>query len=294
MTLSIDVENLQVRYKDVTAIDNLTFSLTGGKIYGLLGRNGSGKTSLLSVLAAFRKPSAGEVRIDGQPVFENGRITQHVSLIAETGPSVNKDYKISDMLDIVRHLRPSWDATYADALLERFEIPVRKSIAELSLGQRSTVGIILGLATRAPVTIFDESHLGMDVPSRIAFQEELLADFMANPRTIIISTHLIEELSALFEEVVIIDQGQLVAHDETEALRMRGSSVTGPADEVDRFVRGLRVLSEKQLGRTKSATIYGELDDAQRRQAHAAGLDIAPISLQELLVHLTQSPGASQ
>ena len=82
--------------------------------------------------------------------------------------------------------------------------------------------MIVGLAARTPVTLFDEAHLGMDAPSRAAFHDELLADFMARPRTIVVSTHLIDELSPLFEEVVIVDDGRLVLQDETEALRARG------------------------------------------------------------------------
>jgi ABC-2 type transport system ATP-binding protein len=101
---------------------------------------------------------------------------------------------------------------------------------------------------------------------------------MARPRTIVISTHLIDELSPLFEEVLIIDNGRLVLQDETEALRARGADVTGPAAAVDRFVAGRTVLCERQLGATKSAMVYG-------------GLDLGPVALQDLFVHLTQPPG---
>jgi ABC-2 type transport system ATP-binding protein len=148
-----------------------------------------------------------------------------------------------------------------------------------------------GLASRGPVTLFDESHLGMDAPSRAAFSDELLSDFMAHPRTIIISTHLIDELSPLFEEVVIIDNRRLVLQDETEMLRARGADVTGPAEAVDRFVAGRTVLRERQLGRTKSAMVYGGLDEQYRRQARDAGLDLGPVALQDLFVHLTQPTG---
>ena len=141
------------------------------------------------------------------------------------------------------------------------------------------------------MTLFDESHLGMDAPSRAAFSDELPADFMARPRTIVISTHLIDELSPLFEEVLIIDNGRLVLQDETEALRARGADVTGPAAVVDRFVAGRTVLRERQLGATKSAMVYGGLDERHRRQAREAGLDLGPVALQDLFVHLTQPPG---
>jgi ABC-2 type transport system ATP-binding protein len=291
MTLAVEAAGLRLRYGDVTALDNLSFGLPGGRIYGLLGRNGSGKTSLLSVLAGFRKASAGSALIDGQPVFENPRSTRRVCLIRETGDTGDKDEKVSEALDTASRLRVGWDGDYADALVERFQIPRGMKLGQLSLGQRSALGMIFGLAARAPVTLLDESHLGMDAPSRAAFSDELLSDFMARPRTIVISTHLIDELSPLFEEVLIIDQGRLVLQDETESLRARGADVTGPAEAVDRFVAGRTVLRERQLGRTKSAMVYGGLDERHRREARDAGLDLGPVALQDLFVHLTQPSG---
>jgi ABC-2 type transport system ATP-binding protein len=291
MTPDIELKDLELRYGAVTALDDLTFRLTGGRIYGLLGRNGSGKTSLLSVLAGFRKASGGTVLVDGQPVFENPRVTRRVCLIRETGDTGDKDEKVADALYAASHLRPGWDGDYADSLIDRFQLPRRTKLGELSLGQRSALGMTFGLASRAPVTLFDESHLGMDAPSRAAFHDELLADFMARPRTIVVSTHLIDELSPLFEEVVIIDAGRLVLREETEALRARGADVTGPAEAVDRFVAGRTVLRERQLGRTKSAMVYGGLDERHRRQARDAGLDLGPVALQDLFVHLTQPSG---
>ena len=291
MTLGVEVAGLRLSYGAVTALDDLSFTLAGGRIYGLLGRNGSGKTSLLSVLAGFRKASGGTVLVDGQPVFENPRSTRRVCLIRETGDTGDKDERVRDALYTAARLRPGWDRDYAEALVERFQIPRGTKLGQLSLGQRSALGMIFGLAARAPVTLFDESHLGMDAPARAAFSDELLADFMARPRTIVISTHLIDELSPLFEEVLIIDNGRLVLQDETEALRARGADVTGPAAAVDRFVAGRTVLRERQLGATKSAMVYGGLDEQHRRQARDAGLDLGPVALQDLFVHLTQPPG---
>jgi ABC-2 type transport system ATP-binding protein len=294
MTIGIDVQGLQLRYGTVTALDDLSFTLAGGKIYGLLGRNGSGKTSLLSVLAAFRKPSGGRVLVDGQPVFEDPRMTRQVCLVRETGDPGDKSDRVKDALYYAARLRHGWDGDYAEALVERFQIPRSAKLGELSLGQRSALGMIFGLAARAPLTLFDECHLGMDAPSRMAFHDELLADFMAHPRTIVVSTHLIDELSPLFEEVVIIDHGRLVLQDETELLRARGAAVTGPAEQVDRFVAGHTVLGERQLGSTKSTMVYGGLDERQRQEARSAGLDLGPIALQDLFVHLTEPSRGSR
>jgi len=283
---TIEVDDLRLSYGDTKALDGLSFRLGGGKIYGLLGRNGSGKTSLLSLLAAFRRPTAGAVRVDGENPWENAPLVRRICLIRESGDVYDHE-RVSRVVRTAAELRPSFDRGYADRLIERFQIPTRKTVQALSRGQRSALGCALGLASRAPLTIFDESYLGMDAPSRYAFYDELIADYSAQPRTIIISTHLIEEVSSLFEEVVIIDHGRLVAHDEADVLRSRGAAVTGPAEVVDTFTAGLTVLGAQRLGGTKSATVFGELNETQLRAARLAGLELGPVSLQDLFVHLT-------
>jgi ABC-2 type transport system ATP-binding protein len=283
---TIEVDDLRLSFGDTNALDGLSFRLDGGKIYGLLGRNGSGKTSLLSLLAAFRRPTAGAIRIDGENPWENARLMRQICLIRESGDVYDSE-KVRVVLKVAAQLRPSFDRDYADRLVERFRIPTGKTVQSLSRGQKSALGIVLGLAGRAPLTMFDESYLGMDAPSRYAFYDELLADYSANPRTIIISTHLIEEVSSLFEEVIIIDRGRLVAHDEADVLRARGVAVTGPAEVVDTFTAGLTVLGAQRLGGTKSVTVFGSLDEAQTSAARLAGLELGPVSLQDLFVHLT-------
>jgi ABC-2 type transport system ATP-binding protein len=287
--VKIDVTDLVLRYGNTTALDKLTFHLDGGKIYGLLGRNGSGKTSLLSVLAGFRRASAGRVRVDGQPVFENSGVVSRSCLIRDAGEAVDIG-TVRDAITFAEWLRPQWDDAFAQSLLETFGLDPKVKVKSMSKGQRSALGTLVGLASRAPLTMLDESYLGMDAPSRYAFYDALLADYMAHPRTIILSTHLIEEVSHLFEEVLIIDRGRLLVHRETDALLAQGTSVTGPAAQVDEFGAGLTVLGTQQLGPTKSATIYGELDDARRAKAAEAGLELGPIAMQDLFIHLTGGP----
>jgi ABC-2 type transport system ATP-binding protein len=287
MTLGIEVRDLRLRYGDVVALDGLTFELRAGRIHGLLGRNGSGKTSLLSVIAAFRRASGGEVLVDGEPVYENNRITRQVCLIREAGDT-DSSSNVRDTLALAASLRPNWDADYAAELVDRFGLPARRRVGSLSRGQQSALGAVIGLASRAPVTL--------DAPSRYTFYDALLEDFMAHRRTIVVSTHLIEEVSRLFEEVVIIERGRLVVQDDAEALRSRGVSVTGPAAAVDEFVSklawfsGFTVLGDRQLGPTKSVTGYGSLDEEHRALAREAGLELGPLGLQDLFVHLTNQP----
>ncbi|MET9629874.1 ABC transporter ATP-binding protein [Lentzea sp. NPDC006480] len=288
--MRVDVRGLSVRYGSVTAVDDMSFSLSGNKIYGLLGRNGSGKTSLMSALAGYRKP-LGTVTLDGAPVFENADAMRQVCLVRHTADAAEKGDKVSYVLEYGAAWRETWDNSYALELVDLFKIPLKSKVGSLSLGQRSALGVVVGLASRSPLTMLDESHLGMDTPTRYAFYDTLLNDFMAHPRTIIISTHLIEELSSLLEEVVIIDSGRLVLQEEADVLRSRGTEVTGNAADVDEFTAGLTVLSEKSLGRTKAAMVYGALDDSRLIRARQLGLELGPIALQDLFVHLTEPVG---
>lgn len=295
--LTVRTEDLSVRFAGAPALDRLDLRLAPGKIHGLLGRNGSGKSTLAATLAGFRRPDEGRVLIEGgdlgtaQEPYENAVVTSRVCLIRESGDLVEA-VPVKQAIGLASALRPYWDADLAGDLLDRFEIPLNKKIQKLSRGKKSALGVVLGLASRAPLTIFDESYLGMDVPSRNLFYDALLADYTEVPRTILLSTHLVSEVSALLEEVVILDNGRLVTQSPVDALRGRGASIVGPAAAVDRFTAGFAVLAEERLGGTKSATILGDLDPALLGEAAAAGLEVGPVGLQDLFVHLTAPTGA--
>lgn len=288
--LGVELRDLTLRYGTAVALDRLNLTLAPGQIYGLIGRNGSGKSSLLSVLAAFRRPSAGTVRVDGEDPFEHERLTRQICLVSEDSVMIEHE-RCDRILALARALRPDWDQAYAEHLVERFGLPLRKTSGQLSRGQRSALACVLGLACRAPLTMFDESYLGMDAPARYAFYEELLQDYSTHPRTIILSTHLVEEFGPLFEEVVMLHRGRVLVHEDVDTVRAQGATVTGPADLVGQFAAGRTVLAQRRLGDTSSVTLYGTLSEAARRGAVADGLRLEPVPLQDLFVHLTEGEG---
>ena len=286
MSLDLELRDVQLDYGGDPALRDLSFHLPAGTLCGLLGRNGSGKTTLLSLVASLFRPSAGTIRVGGADPFESPTLMAQIGLTGDPGEAGM--YKVRDALELARILRPTWDDAYARRLLDRFDVPRKQAIKTLSRGKRAALGCICGLAARTPITMFDEPHLGMDVPTRYAFYDELLSDYMAHPRTIILSTHHIDEVASLFAQVLIIDRGRLVVHDDTDNLRERGAEVVGPTADVDRLVAGLTVLNERTLGGTTSAVTYGGMSDEQRREAARRGLELKPIPLQDLFVHLTE------
>ncbi len=286
MIADIRIRDLTVRHGDTVAVDGLDLELPPGRIYGLLGRNGAGKTSLLSVLAAYRRASSGTVTVGGADPFENADVMRQTCFIRDT-LDVADNERVAGAVDFAAAVRPSFDREYAGKLLDTFELDPRKRVSALSRGQRSCLGAVLGLAARASLTILDEVYLGMDAAARTSFYAELLADYLAHPRTVILSTHLIEEAADLFEDVVILDRGRLVLHEQADVLRGRGVTVTGPAAAVDAFAAGRTVLGEQSLGGVRAATLYGRLDSDDTRRAAAAGLTLGPVGIQDLFVHLT-------
>ena len=291
MTYPIEVNGLGVRFGDVAAVDDVSLSLRGGSIVGLLGRNGAGKSTLLATIAAFRRPTGGTVRIGGRDPHDDARIMAETCLVRTNG-DFDDGLKVKDALDVAASLRPRWDQAFAERLVDRFHLPTTSKAGNLSHGMRSALAVCVGLASRAPVTMFDEPHLGMDAPSRYAFYDELLADYLVHPRTIVLSTHLIDEVADLLEDVVILDRGRVLAHESADELRSRGSHVTGPAEAVEDLIDGLAVLSSRRLGGTRQVALVGELDPGRLVTARAAGVDVAPLPLQDLFVHLTSGEEA--
>jgi ABC-2 type transport system ATP-binding protein len=290
----VRTENLSVRFNGVPALDGLDLRLAPDKIHGLLGRNGSGKSTFVATLAGFRKADGGRVLIDGGDLgaarepYEDAVVTSRICLIRESGDLVGTA-PVKHVLELASALRPYWNGDLARDLLDKFEVPTRMKVQRLSRGKKSALGVVLGLASRAPLTIFDESYLGMDVPSRNLFYDALLADYAEVPRTIVLSTHLVSEVSAMLEEVVILDRGRLVTQAPVDSLRGRGASIVGPVAAVDELTADLTVLAEQRLGGTKSSTVLGDLDDALLAKARSAGLELGPVGLQDLFVHLTGS-----
>ncbi len=289
MSKVVEVRQLTKSYGSVLAVDQVSFSIEAGKIYGLLGRNGAGKTTIMRIITAQLFATSGEVKVFGEHPYENSRVLSQICFVKDNQKYPN-GYRVLDVLEQAAFFFPHWDREYAFALIEDFRLPLSRLMKALSRGMLSAAGSIVGLASRAPLTIFDEPYLGLDAVARSIFYDRLLEDYAEHPRTVILSTHLIDEISRLLEHILVIDQGRLVLDEEAEALRGRAFTVVGPAALVDTFTAGKELLAREPLGGQVAATVMGNGNLEDRKQALALGLELAPVSLQQLLVHLTGDP----
>lgn len=284
MNNHIKFNDISLQINDKTILKNISFTLETNKIYGLLGRNGAGKTTLLSVLAGFVKPTTGSVTIDGKEIFENEELMESIVFVRDV--QVSESVKVMKYIKQTSMFRPNFDLEYAKKLVKCFNIPEDKDVTSLSRGMLSALHVVIGLACRCPITIFDEAYLGMDATARVLFYEEVLNEYIKFPRTFILSTHLISEMETMFEEIIIINHGKVLIHEDLDTFKSRGVSITGSIIDVDSFTTGKTILKEQILGGTKQAMIYGQLTNSEKQQALHLKFD--QVSLQELFIHLTK------
>jgi ABC-2 type transport system ATP-binding protein len=288
MSSAVVFTNVSKTYPPVAALDRVSLNLDGGKIHGLIGRNGAGKTTLLHLVAAQILPTAGEIRVFGEPPLENRAVLRHVCLIKEN-PYYPPQFTAGTVLKTAGGLFPRWDHRLADALANQFGLPLQKRAGRLSLGMRTALGLTIGLASRAPLTVFDEPYLGLDPVARHIFYEQLLEDYGRRPRTVIISTHLIDETSRLFEEIALIDRGKIILSGGVDDILQEAFYLTGAREALEPFLEGKVVLHRESLGGTAAAAIRGRLSGEEKARALRLGLAVESLSLQKLMVYLTSS-----
>jgi len=293
MSTAIEVTGLSRRYRSTRALDNVSLRLEKDTIHGLLGRNGAGKTTLMSIITGQDWPTEGEVNVLGERPHENEQVLPRICFVREEQRYID-DALPKHAFSAAAQAFPRWDAELANRLASEFRVPEKTRIKKMSRGQRSAVGVIIGIASRAEVTFFDEPYMGLDAVARQLFYDRLLEDYAAHPRTVVLSSHLIDEIAHLIENVVVIDQGKILLQEPVEQLRDRAVTLVGRADAVAEIAATREVLHHEAMGRIVRTTLLGALDDAERRALEERDVEVVPVSLQQLIVRLTAREDRSQ
>ena len=275
----IEGKGLTMRFGNNTALDGVDVCFGDNKIYGLLGRNGAGKSTLLSVVTNRLLPTAGEVFIDGEPARENDRVLRRVYYMGEK-TLLPDTATVAQLFRWTGDFYPGFDGEYAGQLADTFGLPEKKKLKNLSTGYLTIAKLIAALASNAPYTLFDEPVLGLDANHREVFYRQLIESYSRQPRTILISTHLIEEVADIIEQVVIIKAGKILRDRPAEEVKRMGYTVSGRAEAVDAYCTGRDVLSVDTLGGLKTACILGKAEEAP-------GLDVSGLDMQKLFIRLT-------
>ena len=278
----IAVKGLTVRFGETVALDNVTVSFSQERIYGLLGRNGAGKSTLMNAVTNRLFPDAGDITINGEPARENDRAQGMVYCMGE------KNYlpdttTVRQMFRWTADFYPGFDMEYAESLAKEFGLDIKKKLKGLSTGYLTISKLITALACPAPYVIFDEPVLGLDANHRELYYRRLIENYAARPRTVIISTHLIEEIADIVEQVVIIKEGRILLDKPAEEVKAMGYAVSGKAGAVDAYCAGREVLDVESLGGLKTACILGKPEDVPEE------LELSRLDLQKLFIRLTNA-----
>ncbi len=279
---NIELKNLSKIYGNHFALHDVSLCFEKNKIYGLLGRNGAGKSSMLNVISNRAFPSSGEVLIDGEMATENDSALSKVYCISEKN-IISPNLKFKKAIDQTKFFYPDFDVDYALKLAEKFGLDINKKLSDFSTGYNSIAKIILALSCNAEYVLLDEPILGLDANHRELFYKELLQKYIDDGGTFIISTHLIDECVNLFEKVVIINNGQIVADTDTETLLEGYYTISGNAILVDEYCKEKDVIGIDTIGGLKSAYIKG------KAYKIPDGLEVSKASLQNIFVQLTNS-----
>ena len=276
----IELKNLTKYYKDTKALEDVTLTIEYGRIYGLLGRNGAGKSTMVNLISNRIFPTSGEIYVDGEPSIENDKALRKIFTMSEHN-LLPVDKKFKDSVKIVKMFYPELDEQYAFALADKFELDVKKKLLGLSTGYSSIAKLIIALASGADYIFFDEPVLGLDANHRELFYKELIDRYANTGSTFIISTHLIDECASLIDKAIIMDKGRLITADDTERIMENSYTVTGPAELVDKYIIGRTVVGSDTVGGIKSAYVKGKAENVPQ------GLEISKASLQSLFIQMT-------
>ncbi|WP_054712419.1 ABC transporter ATP-binding protein [Bacillus sp. JCM 19041] len=209
MKKPIRIEHVSKKYKTKLALDNVSFSIDGVGITGLIGANGAGKTTLLQLLAGEIRASKGEVVVFEKNPFVSLIASQSIFFFRSDTP-IAPTMTVKRLFKQMKRFYPTWNNELAEKLIAFFQISPNALFSELSTGKASLIRGLVGICVSCPLTIFDEPTLGMDESTREEFYRALLKSYLLNPRAIIISTHYISEVDKLCDHLLVINKGKLL------------------------------------------------------------------------------------
>ena len=277
--MAIELRGVTKRYGATTALDNVSVKFGGGIVYGLLGANGAGKTTMMNLITNRIWADEGEILIDGESAPGNDRALGKVYMMAEANLFPDS-MKVDGALKLTKSYYPTFDMDYAMSVAEKFALPTKKKVKALSTGYASIFRLTLALSVNCPYVIFDEPVLGLDAQHRDLFYRLLMEKCAEGEQTVILSTHLIQEAAKLIGHAVIIKNGRILRDADADELSGAAYQVSGPAAAVDNYLRGRHVLSVNSLGGLKTACVEGAPDGAPE------GLEISGMDLQDYFIGL--------
>lgn len=280
----ISAEALTKKFRNCIALENVSFSIDNPCIVGLIGNNGAGKTTLLKLLSGNYTPTNGVAN-----VLDNNALdifSRENCILIDDTVSYPFHFRLKDILKEMPDNFKNWDAKKADMLMQHYNLPFDRNYSKLSKGMKSTFNTIVALSANAPITLLDEPTSGMDVGARNDFYKIVLNEFIANPRLIIISSHLIGEMENILSEAIILKTSKLIFSGDVNELTRKGYRLQGNKADISPLLADAQVFEERNVfGKTQYALMreYTESDFEYMTQH---GIEHQQLSLNDICVYL--------
>ena len=246
----INIKGLSKRYRQVQALDSVDLLVPKGRIVGLLGKNGAGKSTMLKCMLDFLNYE-GDIEFFNKNVKDwNYNLHKKVAFIPDVS-GLDPRLTVRETLEYAAGINPSFNKEKAERLFEKSELPCDRKVKTLSKGMKTKLYLLLTLAKDVDVLLLDEPTLGLDIVFRQEFYDLLLGEFFDETKTVIISTHQVAEVENILHDVIFIDKGKVVLHQEMDKLKSNWSIVELPADQESELKRlGARSIV-KTLGKVR-------------------------------------------
>lgn len=285
----IECEGLTKVYGKSKALNKLTFKIEDMKITGLIGRNGAGKTTLLKIIAGHLKETNGQIKVFSEHPFNNLMVSANLIFIHDE-LNLPTSLNLREILNAASRFYPNWNEELAIGLFDYFTFSPSQHYSKLSKGMKSTFNMILGLSSRCSLTIFDEPTTGMDAAVRKDFYRAMLKDYIAFPRTIILSSHHLDEIDDLLEDILLIHDGKEVLHLPIADLEEWAIGLQGKTPIVNEWSKNRDVLHTKNIGQDYTYVIVkNTFTETDLQNVQASGIEISKVPISDLCVYLTSN-----
>ncbi|WP_343209406.1 ABC transporter ATP-binding protein [Anaerolentibacter hominis] len=284
----IQIENVSKSYDDFLAVDDVSITVEKGTVHGLIGENGSGKTTLIKCMTGIYKADKGEIRMAGEPVFENPEVKQKIGYVADYNQYF-PTYRVDQMIRFYQDMYPKFEEDAFYDYNKVFHLDVDKRIAQLSKGQKMRLAIMLNLAMRPEILILDEPTSGLDAIAKKEVLDLIVSEVEERNLTVFISSHHLAELEKICDTVSIIHNGKIKYQDDIDEIKtkIRKLQVVFPEGMPAGFMKNYNVIDCSNSGSIYQVVLPSVNDAAVARMKEdgAVLVEEIPITLEEMFIY---------
>ena len=282
----IEVRNVLKEFDGFRALDDLNMTVPTGSVYGLVGPNGAGKSTIIRHLTGIYRQDAGEILVDGAPVFENPGVKSRIAYIPDE-IFYYANASIREMMDFYRSIYPHFDAERFKKLADVFGLDPKRQMRRLSKGMQKQAAFWIAVSLRPEMLILDEPVDGLDPVMRRQIWSIIMADVAENGTTVLVSSHNLRELEDVCDSVGIMNKGKIMIERSLDELQENIVKIQLALPDGESLPEGLDILHKSNTGRLQSLIMHGTQEEITEKlqSSHPLFIDAVPLTLEEIFIY---------